>query len=54
MSAEIKLISPERISRAFFTALLLACKGEDKQACDILRSIADEMTKEFLPAKPSA
>jgi len=34
-------------SRAFFAALLAACRGEDKKAADILRSIAEGMTAEF-------
>lgn len=35
-------------SRAFFAALLAACRGEDQKAAEILRSIADNMTGEFL------
>lgn len=35
-------------SRAFFAALLAACKGDDKQAGDILREIAEHMTSDFL------
>ena len=35
-------------SRAFFAALLAACKGEDEKAAEILRNIADRMTGEFL------
>jgi len=36
-------------SRAFFAALLAACKGEDERAAGILREIADRMTGEFKP-----
>jgi len=35
-------------SRAFFAALLAACKGDDTKAADILREIADTMSGEFL------
>lgn len=35
-------------SRAFFAALLAACKGEDTKAAEILRQIASTMTDEFL------
>lgn len=35
-------------SRAFFAAILAASRGDDKAAGDILRSIADRMTSEFL------
>ena len=35
-------------SRAFFAALLAACRGDDKTAGDILREIAERMTGEFL------
>jgi len=35
-------------SRAFFAALLAACKGEDAKAAEILREIASSMTDEFL------
>lgn len=35
-------------SRAFFAALLAACKGEDEKAAEILRDIADRMTGDFL------
>jgi len=34
-------------SRAFFAALLAACRSEDKKAADILRRIAEGMTAEF-------
>jgi len=34
-------------SRAFFAALMAACRGDDKAAGDILRQIADSMTKDF-------
>jgi len=35
-------------SRAFFAALLAACLSDCKcQTCEILRSVADGMTKEF-------
>jgi len=36
-------------SRAFFAALLAACQGKDTEAADILRSIAESMSSEFLP-----
>lgn len=35
-------------SRAFFAALLAACKGDDAKAAEILREIADTMSGEFL------
>lgn len=35
-------------SRAFFAALLAACRGEDKKAADILRDIAASMEADFL------
>jgi len=35
-------------SRAFFAALLAACKGDDKKAGDILREIAESMSKDVL------
>ena len=35
-------------SRAFFAALLAACKGDDAKAGEILREIADTMSGEFL------
>jgi len=34
-------------SRAFFAALLAAARGDDKLAGDILRDIAEKMSKEF-------
>jgi hypothetical protein len=37
-----------RESRAFFAALLAACRSScDCETCQILRSVADSMTKEF-------
>jgi len=39
-------------SRAFFAALLAACKGDDATAGEILRQIADRMTQEY-KAKPA-
>lgn len=35
-------------SRAFFAALIAAIKGDDEKAAEILRSIADSMTGEFV------
>jgi len=35
-------------SRAFFAALLAACRNDDKTAGDILRKIAESMSSEFL------
>ena len=35
-------------SRAFFAALLAACRGDDKTAGDILRQIAQNLTKDFV------
>jgi hypothetical protein len=34
-------------SRAFFAALLAACRGDDKKAGDILRALAERMSQEF-------
>jgi len=34
-------------SRAFFAALLAACRGDDAKAAEILRQIADKMTAEY-------
>jgi len=35
-------------SRAFFAALLAACRSDcDCEVCQILREVADNMTKEF-------
>lgn len=34
-------------SRAFFAALLAACRGDDATAGEILREIADRMTREY-------
>ena len=34
-------------SRAFFAALLAACRGEDTKAADILRDIAESMEADF-------
>jgi hypothetical protein len=37
-----------RESRAFFAALLAACRSScECETCQILRSVADSMTKEF-------
>lgn len=36
-------------SRAFFAALLAACRNQDDVAAAILRDIADHMTEEFKP-----
>jgi len=43
------LVSGEKVSRAFFAALLEA-KGSqcDCKVCKILKRIADDMTKEFV------
>lgn len=39
-------------SRAFFAALLAACRSEcDCEVCEILRSVADSMTAEFTGGK---
>jgi len=35
-------------SRAFFAAMLAACKGDDKKAGDILREIAESMSKDVM------
>lgn len=37
-------------SRAFFAALLAACRSDCKcEVCEILRGVADSMTEEFKP-----
>lgn len=37
-------------SRAFFAALLAACRSDCKcEVCEILRGVADSMTAEFKP-----
>jgi len=41
-------------SRAFFAALLAACRNDDATAGEILRSIASSMTREFSKAEPEA
>lgn len=42
------LVKGEKISRAFFAALLEANKGScDCATCKILKSVADDMTTEF-------
>ena len=38
-------------SRAFFAALLAACRGDDKKAGDILRALAERMSAEFTVAE---
>jgi len=38
-------------SRAFFAALLAACRGDDKKAGDILRALAEKMSAEFTVAE---
>jgi len=38
-------------SRAFFAALLAACRGDDKKAGDILRALAERMSQEFAEAE---
>jgi hypothetical protein len=41
--------SGARESRAFFAALLAACRSDcDCETCQILRNVADSMTKEFV------
>jgi len=45
-------IGGEKISRAFFAALLSAQKSDcDCDTCKILRSIGSELTKEFIGEK---
>lgn len=41
-------------SRAFFAALLAACRNDDALAGQILRDIASSMTKEFSTAPAEA
>jgi len=45
---ELPQVAGAKESRAFFAALLAACRSNcDCQTCEILRSVADGMTKEF-------
>ena len=50
--SEIPTVPGAWESRAFFAAMLAACRGDDKAAGDILREIAEHMTKEFLTEGP--
>ena len=48
------LMGGEKISRAFFAALLAAQKGNcECDTCKILKSIGDDLTKEFTGEKPA-
>jgi hypothetical protein len=39
----------DRVSQAFFAAFVAAMKGDDKQAGDILRAVADDVLSQFKP-----
>lgn len=39
----------DRVSQAFFAAFVAAMKGDDKQAGDILRAVADDVLNQFKP-----
>jgi len=44
----------DRVSQAFFAAFVAAMKGDDKQAGDILRAVADDILNQFKPGdKPN-
>ena len=50
MSLDIETItSRDRVSQAFFAAFIAALKGDDETAGEILRSVADEILKQFNP-----
>ena len=50
MSLDIETItSRDRVSQAFFAAFIAALKGDDSTAGEILRSVADEILKQFNP-----
>ena len=41
----------DRVSQAFFAAFVAAMKGDDKQAGDILRAVADDILNQFKPGE---
>jgi len=44
------IIKPsDRVSQAFFAAFVAAMKGDDAQAGDILRAVADDVLNQFKP-----
>ena len=55
MSESIPGAAAPRESRAFFAALLAACRSTcECEVCEILRGVADSMAAEFKPGgKPS-
>jgi len=47
---EIPEVAGAKESRAFFAALLAACRSNcDCEVCQILRGVADSMAQEFKP-----
>lgn len=53
MSEPIPGAAAPRESRAFFAALLAACRSDCAcEVCEILRGVADSMAAEFKPGAP--